>query len=283
MTRLPELERVLFDAAERIEPPVPAPRTRRWHRRSTLLLAVLASLGIAAGAVAAATTLLDDGAPVPPASHSPLPAPVDAAKGLVLASIRAPDPDGGPPWGIGTYDATSGTTTCVVVGRVQNGRLGVVGRDGVFGDDGRFHELTPAAQTSTVCGGRTTDGAFVSFRSMPPIPASGYTGPPGTAIGGCRERVNLDGPTVSPQTRRKLRGVPECSVASLRRVVAGFAGPSAASATLVAPGYRKTLTLDPKESGAYLFVVRSTSSEPPQLTITGRDGSACRPFTRKPC
>jgi hypothetical protein len=116
---------------------------------------------------------------------------------------------------------------------------------------------------------RTREGRHVHHREQR---ASGtgqrYTGPPGTAIGGCRERVDLDGPTVSAQTRRKLRGVPQCSAAGLRRVVAGFAGPRAASATLTAPGYRTTLTLDPKENGAYLFVMRATSASQPRLRIT---------------
>jgi hypothetical protein len=142
-------------------------------------------------------------------------------------------------------------------GRVDLDRSGeLADRDGVFGNDGRFHELAPAAQSSSACAGRAKDGTFISTSSVPPIPASGYTGAPGTSIGGCRERVNLQGPTVSPQTRRKLRGVPQCSLAGLRRVVAGFAGPRAATATLTASGYRKTLKLQPNENGAYLFVLR---------------------------
>jgi hypothetical protein len=303
MSRLPDLERALFDAALRIDAQAaaapPATWARRRGRRSTPLLAALASLVVAGGAIAAATGLLDSGDPVPPApGTSPL-TPVKGTKGFTLAGVRASDPDGGPQWGIGTYDATQTnpspqapadlaaqfrqTVTCVVVGRVQNGQLGVVGRDGVFGNDGRFHELAPSAQSSGVCGGRAKDGTFIGGSIMPPIPASGYTGPPGTSIGGCRERVDLDGPTVSPQTRRKLRGVPQCSVASLRRVVAGFAGPRAASATLTAPGYRKTLTLDPKENGAYLFVLRSTSDSPPRLSITDRGGRVCEPFGRERC
>lgn len=116
--------------------------------------------------------------------------------------------------------------------------------------------------------------------SGPPIPASGYTGAPGTSIGGCRERVDLDGPTVSPETRRKLRDVPQCSAAGLRRVVAGFAGPHAATATLAGPGYRRTLRLLPAENGAYLFVLRSTSRSPPRLSITERNGKVCRPLLR---
>jgi hypothetical protein len=269
---------------------------RRWRWRGTPLLAGLAGLLVAGGALAAVTGLLDSGDPVPNGPSSPL-TPVPSTDAFTLASVRAADPDGGAEWGVGTYDAIPTAeasprgevpagiaaqlrkrVTCVVVGRVQNGQLGVVGRDGVFGNDGRFHTLSPSAQGSSVCGGRAKDGAFVNISSGPPIPASGYTGPAGTSIGGCRERVNLNGPTVSPQTRRKLRGVPRCSPAGLRRVVAGFAGPHAATATIIAPGYRKTLKLRPKENGAYLFVMRSTSVAPPRLTITQRNGRVCEPF-----
>jgi hypothetical protein len=254
---------------------------------------------VAGGAIAAATGLLDSGDPVPPASKRLQPTPVQGSAGFTLASVRATDPDGGPPWAIGTYDATLSApaprapkdiapqfhkpVTCVVVGRVQDGRLGVIGRDGVFGNDGRFHELAPAAQSSSVCGGRAKDGAFISLSTVPPIPASAYTGPPGTAIGGCRERVDLDGPTVSPQTRRRLRDVPQCSADGLRQVVAGFAGPRAASATLTGPGYRKTLKLQPRENGAYLFVMRATSGARPRLSITDRSGTVCEPFAGNGC
>jgi hypothetical protein len=307
MSRLPDLERALFDAAERMDaqaadlPTVAHDRrhARRWRRRGTPLLVGLATLVVAGGAVAAAIGLLDNGDPVPPAPGPPQLTAVQGTKGFTLATVRASDPDGGPQWGIGTYDANPigaasrvpediaaqfrNTVTCVVVGRVQNGQLGVVGRDGVFGNDGRFHELAPAAQSSSVCGGRAKDGTFTIMSSVPPIPASGYTGAPGTSIGGCRERVNLDGPTVSPQTRRKLRGVPQCSVAGLRRVVAGFAGPRAATATLTASGYRKTLKLQPNENGAYLFVLRPAADSRARLSITDRNGTICDPFAHNGC
>lgn len=119
----------------------------------------------------------------------------------------------------------------------------------------------------------------MSFSLGPPIPASGYTGPSGTAIGGCRERGNLNGPTVSPQTRRKLRGVAQCTQADLRNVVAGFAGPHAATTTLDGPGYHRTLKLQRRDNGAFLFVVRPRSAKRPQLTITDHDGNACEPFS----
>jgi hypothetical protein len=310
MSRLPDLERALFDAAARLDAQATGNATaseerrhaRRWRRRGTPLLAGLVSLLVAGAAVAAVTGLLDSGDPVPHAAGSPL-EPVPAATGFTLASVRTSDPGGGPKWGIGTYDAiptavpagerpasaalaarlrSRRPVTCVVVGRIQDGQLGVVGRDGVFADDGRFHALAPAAQSSSACAGRAENGTFVSMNGGPPIPASGYTGPPGTAIGGCRERVNLDGPTVSPQTRRKLEGVPRCSADGLRHVVAGFAGPHAATATLTGARSRRTLRLLPGENGAYLFVLRWTAGPSPRLTITDRSGTVCRPFVNPP-
>jgi hypothetical protein len=271
---------------------------RRWRRRSAPLLAAAATLLLAGGAVAAVTGLLSSGDRVPDAPKTAR-SPVTPRTGFALASIRAADPDGGPDWGLGTYDATARSTkfgqtlrsgalarqlrdrrgvTCVVVGRIQAGRLGVVGRDGVFANDGRFHALSPAAQSSGTCAGRGPSGSFVSMTSGPPIPASGYTGPAGTAIGGCRERVNLNGPTVSAQTRRKLRGVQACATTGLRHVVAGFAGPRATSVTLAAGRYRKTLRVLPSENGAYIFVLRPQTGHRPELTIVDRRGRSCHPF-----
>ena len=306
MSRLPDLERALIDAATRLQAQASGTRAasderrhaRRWRRRGTPLLAGVATLVLAGGALAAATGLLDTGDRVPDAPD-PTRAPLAATTGFTLASVRAPDPDGGPAWGVGTYHATprpvnpgetstsaarvarprqGAIVTCVVVGRIQAERLGVVGRDGVFANDGRFHALSPAAQSSGTCSGGSQTGALVSISSGPPIPASGYTGPAGTAIGGCRERVNLDGPTVSPQTRRKLRGVPQCATTALRQVVAGFAGPHAKLVTLTVGRYRKTLRVLAKQNGAYIFVTRPSADQRPQLTITDRNGRTCRPF-----
>jgi hypothetical protein len=306
MSRLPDLERALVDAAARLDEQASRPpaarqdprHARRWRRRSTRLLAAAATLLLAGGALAAATGLLSPGDRVPDAPQTAR-SPVAPLTRFALASVRAADPDGGPAWGIGTDNAVPRSTdtgqtpaprtpaterrdqarvTCVVVGRIQAGRLGVVGRDGVFADDGRFHALSPAAQSSGTCAGRGPGGSFVSTSGGPPIPASGYTGPAGTAIGGCRERVNLDGPTVSPQTRRKLRGVPQCATTGLRYVVAGFAGPRATSVTLAGARYRKTLRVRPSENGAYIFVSRVQTRPRPELTIADRHGRSCHPF-----
>lgn len=300
MSRLPQLERALLDAAERLDRSEAAPtpdrgddrrHARRWRRRSTPLLAGIASLLVAGAAIAAVSGLLGSGAPVPDRPKSAELAPVPATSALTLTDLRVRDPDGGPAWGIGTYAARATAIpknvpaklaaqfrqgeVCVVVGRVQAGQLGVIGRDGVFANDGRFHRLSPKAQNSGFCSGHAPDGGLYADAYGPPIPASGYTGPAGTAIGGCRERVNLDGPTVSPQTRRKLAHVPECPVSDLRQIVAGFAGPNAATATIIDNGDRKTITLNPKQNGAYLFVLRSAARTPPRVHFADSRGHPC--------
>ena len=112
MSRLPDLERALLDAATRVDARATAGagaaqdrrHARRWRRRSAPLLAGIASRLIAGGALAAVTGLLNTGDPVPKAHRSTL-APVRATQGFVLAGVRASDPDGGPPWAIGIYDA----------------------------------------------------------------------------------------------------------------------------------------------------------------------------------
>jgi hypothetical protein len=276
MTRLPQLEAALLEAAEREREASAGQRasagssvSRRWNRRGVAVVA--GALTLTGVAVAASTGLLSNGAPVPdapPAKQLPL-RPQPGTFGL--ADVRVADQDGGPPWGMATYRAsvqkTNEVVTCVVVGRVQSGKLGVVGRDGVFHDDGQFHVVSPRTLNETVCGRGT--GPLGSLG--PAIPASGYTGPPGLEIGGCRERVNLDGPTVSPQTRRRLRDVPECPESSLRQVVAGVGGSAARHATVTADGIRRSQALHAADHGAYLFVLRGDASRP-TLRLTDTAG-----------
>lgn len=121
------------------------PRGRRVVRIRPLVAVVLLVLVLAAAAVAA-TLVLRVGSPVAPAGNaSPtvgigIPAP----GGSRLLVIRAPDPAGGPPWGMRVLRTTRGLL-CVQIGRVYQGRLGLLGIDGAFSDDGSFHPLGAAA------------------------------------------------------------------------------------------------------------------------------------------
>ena len=138
--------------------------------------------------------------------------------------------------------------------------------------------VAPDAAVSRVCGGTPLGG------SAPPIPASGYSRAPGTAIGGCREDVDLDGPTVSPQTARRLRDVPICPPGSRRVVKYGLAGPAARTVTYGNAASAQTVTVAPGTDGAYLFVFDTTPTGTAgrQLTATLDDGSTCGPDDRDP-
>lgn len=285
MTRLPKLERALLDAARRLETEQPG---TPWWRRGTPLLAA-GAIALAGGgglAAASATGLLSGGDQVPETPKSEQPGTVKPGTIDVLA-LRVTDPDGGPPWGIGVYDLAPrpiaaapsmpvGTPRCVRVGRVQNGILGVVGRDHLFNDYGRFHELSPFASATGVCQGTFRDGQLLMTKGGAPTPASGYSGDPTTLIGGCRSYGMPSRATSSPETRRKLRGIPRCAQNGERIVKYGFAGRQA-KLVRFANG-RLDLTAQPSPEGAYMFVIRprDTGPKPMRITVTYRNGTTCK-------
>jgi len=130
-----------------------------------------------------------------------------------LTSLRAPDPEGGLPWGSRIARSKDGHIFCMQAGRVQDGKLGVVGRDG---NVRRRRPLSPALAgrqperqlrrdaSSGVSGsaGRSTDpGQRVTGSFSPPPAAAARTCPPAT---------------IPPKTRRELRDVPVCADSHLR-------------------------------------------------------------------
>jgi hypothetical protein len=239
-----------------------APRRRLWRAP---ILAGLAGLVVAGGALAA--VLLPSGRPVPPARTHVL-RQFGAGTGRLLP-LRVPDPAGGLPWGMAVI--RRGNLTCLQVGRVQAGVLGIIGRDGSFNDDGRFHPLSPDADQGQTCGGTARNGQAYLATLDPPVPASGYTGSFSSAVGGCRERVPAS--SMSPQTRRRLRHVPVCAAASLRALRYGLAGREATK-VVVAVGHQR-VAQTPGPGGAYLFVLPATSRF--SLDVTYRDGTVCHP------
>lgn len=276
MSRLPDLERALRDAATRqaeagTSCSQPAALVRRpWRRRPAPVLAAFATLLTAAEATAAVSGLLDDGAPVP-ASTDAFPARVGAAAGKVtILRIRAADPDGGPAWGLATFRV--GTTGCLAAGRVQGHELGVVGRDHVFDDDGRFHPLPPSAPQNQFCTNGLLGGRVPVSRGGTPQPASGYTGGVTGPAGGCLV-YRIKRATSSPQTRRRLRGKLRCDPAGLRTIKYGLADRGAVSVRIYNDRVDRTLQLD--GTRAYIVVFRSSAAgkKPLQTQIAYRDGT----------
>jgi hypothetical protein len=235
------LGRTLAAAAERQE----AHRSgqdsgvRAWlsHRLNTAVVA--AALLLAGGAVAVAATGVLTGSPVKPeVPSSPVLGnglPVPDGPGLPV--LRAADPDGGLPWGMRILSTTRGQV-CVQVGRVQNGRLGELGLDGVFGDDGRFHVLAPDV--------------------LPP----GYGGGSSTAECMTRgETLIYEDPTADRSAARLLPeefgGHPQLPpLHDLRLLSFGLLGPHAVSVTYRTPAGLRTVPVS-HPYGAFLIIMRA--------------------------
>ena len=110
----------------------------------------LAAGGLAVtGAALAATGVIPIGDPVEPTRVERNPdrgTGVPTDQGGRLLALRVPDPAGGPPWGLRIVDTTRGMQ-CLQAGRVVGDQLGLLGQDGISGDDGRFHPLPPATRS----------------------------------------------------------------------------------------------------------------------------------------
>jgi hypothetical protein len=180
-----------------------------------------------------------------------------------VLALRVPDPAGGPPWGLRVVRTTRGAT-CVQAGRVVGGRLGVLGRDGVAGDDGRFH----------------------------PLPA-GVTGPPGCVPddGAGHAYISTAMSTVAsgpaPRPGCGLPSLPPCPARDARLLVFGLLGPGVA-AIGYHDGDRLLRQRVEAPAGGYLLVYARAGRENGSFSIGPkpsvgfairriyyRDGSSC--------
>jgi hypothetical protein len=254
MSELPQLRASLLAAAERqaqrrgdprvetnahgLPPARRSPTHRLLARRGSLALTIPAGL-LAAAAVAFATTqLIPTGAPVLSEERFAANVGVGVAipRSTGLLGIAAPDPAGGPPWTMRVYDTSRGLG-CAQVGRLVEGRIGVLGEDGAFHDDGRFHPLpTQASQAEGHCVLLDARGhAFMGVATYDE-PASGLP----------RECHLLDSHAASRS----------CARSDPRDVFYGLLGPDARSITYTAEGHTRTVpTVGP--DGAYLIVERA--------------------------
>jgi hypothetical protein len=248
-------------------------RRRRLASRPLLLLApallVLAAAALAAGGV------LQFGSP------AKLPFSFDSSGregyGALVAGtsrllpIAAPDPHGGPPWGMRELSTSRGEG-CLQIGRLLGGRLGAIGRDGAFHDDGRFHELPPRAD---VTGCALLDGTGKLFANVTADdrPASAWIGT-GGLLGGCVPATAGPyerGLHISASERRHgIRPPAICKQSDLRNIYYGLLGPQARSITYVLGGQRHTLDTV-GSAGAYMFV---TMASPHQLLNFGDAGAS---------
>lgn len=268
MTHLPEVERALLAAARRADQRESVDRSPASRRRGRLLLVSGALVLAVAGGAVAADGLLTGGDPVPKDTHPSSLGTIAAGSDRVLR-LRAADPDGGPAWAMRAYRTSNAPLVCLQVARAQDGRLGVIGRDHVFGNDGRFHELPPDALQGGACGAVDADGqAFLNAR-IGGVSASGYTGPVPGAVGGCRRG--------NGETKPGAERVPRCSSQDSRHLFFGLAGAAARSVELRVGDETTTVVPDRGESGAYLLVLRSSrvAGKHPRLRVTYASGETC--------
>lgn len=236
-----------------------------WRRRGWRNVAI----NVALTAVAALGGLTASGAfergPTVGAELKPTPTMgmgVAIPSTVKLLPIRVPDPAGGPPWGLRLMQTTRGAT-CLEVGRVDFGTIGVLGVDDLFGDDGLFHPLSTAVYDPMGCANTDADGhAFLNV-VFEGAPMSGVTGD--IEGDGCRptEEGVPDGPQlarghVPKAIREREQSQPVCPFEDLREIYYGLLGPEAVSITYrtAAGALRTTPTVG--SDGAYLVILRQS-------------------------
>jgi hypothetical protein len=185
-----------FDRVEQgLRDAVAERRHMPWYRRVAVRpgrgVAVVAACLVVSGSALAASGVFQTGAPVAPEvvplASTDVGAPIRSS--VRLLTLRVADPDGGPPWGLRTLKTTRGLM-CVQVGRIVDGRIGVLGRDGAFHDDGRFHPLSVnyLEDGSSNCGTEDAHGnAFLNEEAFG-VPVDGLKSGEGEVSGGATSR-----------------------------------------------------------------------------------------------
>lgn len=234
---LDSLERELVAAVERhgstaADPATRWQATRRRARRRLpmrLIAAVaLITLAIAAAALAAAGVLFT-GSAVPPIPESGphVGLGIPSRGGARLTAHSFPDPAGGAPWGMRIVHTTRGLV-CLQVGRLHDGKLGVIGEDGAFHDDGLFHPLPKEViarmpqRFATAC----EPEGIAREGEVPAMPASAENGP----------------------------GMASLPASKQRRLYFGLLGPDAVSLVYETGSGKRKIRLEPR-TGAFLIVL----------------------------
>jgi hypothetical protein len=212
-------------------------------RPSRPLVVIVACLIAATGSALAATGVFQTGAPVGP-EVPPSPTTnvgVAIPSSVHLLALRTADPVGGPPWGLRTIKTTRGLV-CVQLGRIVGGHIGVLGQDGAFKDDGRFHPLSINHLEAGAFNCATEDAqghAFLNEEDFS-IPAAGLIAGGTDVSGGC-------------YTRRSAHD--GCPHRDLRDISYGLLGPEATGITYRAADGGLAHTATAGSDGAYLVVL----------------------------
>jgi hypothetical protein len=225
----------------------------RLRPRPSRPVAVVLACLVVTGSALAATGVLRTGEPVG-ATVGAIP---NAEEGITipgsahLLGLRVADPDGGPPWGLRVLRTTRGLM-CLQVGRVLDGRIGVLGEDGAFANDGAFHPLSINFLNGSGCGTEDARGDAFANEQLHGTPASALSADQQHVSGGC---YTAEAPSRS------------CPQSDLRDVYFGLLGPDAVSVTHLTPTGGIATTPTAGHDGAYLIVLphRNMSCSPGQL------------------
>ncbi len=261
----------LTDSAAALFLPTTRPVKRERRARRMRPLAAIVSVGLLFAAAAfAASQIIGVGAPVTPSSSQERPTkttgvgvPVAGSRRAALSAqllpISVADPAGGLRWGIRLVRTTRGLL-CVQVGRLLDGRLGVLGQDGEFHNDGLFHELPAAVLDPYTC---SQPQDSVLYRSEGLAAAGAMPGPARSCLY----------PGASPEDGSRLSA---CPAADERLLAFGLLGPNALSvAYTTAHGVQTQRSVG--NHGAYLLVLR----QPPvnSQTLAAQAGPLLDRFT----
>ncbi len=266
-----QIKRQLTDSAATLFPPTARPvQSERKARRIPLLAAVVAGALLFAAAAFAASRIIGVGAPVTASRGQerptkttgigvPVTGPRRSAISAQLLPISVADPAGGLPWGIRLAHTTRGLV-CVQVGRLFDGRLGVLGQDGEFHNDGLFHELPAAVLDPYTCS-QPQDTVLYSSEGL--AAAGAMPGPTSSCLY----------PGAAPEHGARL---PACPTADERLIAFGLLGPNARSVYYPAAEGVQTLRTVGSD-GAYLLVLR----QPPVnlKTLAAQVGPLRKRFT----
>jgi len=255
MTLLPNIRAQLCEAAERVaQSPSASPDARfprslfargvRRPGRTPLILVGVLLLGLG-GAFGGGLIHLGKPSPAGQEFANPKAELGALTPGSVrLLPVRTADPAGGPDWGMRVLSTSRGVG-CIQVGRLVDGRLGALGQDDSFNNDGLFHELPVTGRFDRFsCG--ALDGAGRIFNNVVQgeLPASA---------------AYLQGPSCEPPGAQRFANVaygPNCPQADERNLYYGLLGPDALSVTYVLDGKSHTVPTVGAD-GAYLIVTRA--------------------------
>ncbi len=265
------------------------PRRRRTRARMHRLVLVIPALLILTAGALAAGGVIRIGAPAEPAGGRLAPLHGGGlVKGTVrLLKIATADPAGGPPWGMRVLSTKRGEG-CVQVGRLVDGKLGAIGQDNAFDDDGMFHEFavnsTFAKHACTLLDG---SGRIFVNATVGDMPASAWVGYGGGCVPSTATHAERFGANGKP--------LAICPQADERNLYYGLLGPDARSITYKLNGRTYTqATVGPE--GAYLLVTRASPKQlfnfnaggtqdivpvdGPITELHYRDGSTCHLTSR---